>query len=287
MHDTHPLPPADVVVDGVRLSVTRHGRPAGQPILLLHGFPTSAYLWHDVMRDLGREHDLVAPDLVGLGCSEHADRRRYPLGAQAQLMVTLLDRLEIERAVVCGHGVGGAVAVHLGASAPERVAGLVLVDAAVHADAWPPPPVVPLLVPGVGELVAGAARYRPAVGEALLGRSLGCAPEPSGSAGLVQPYLAALRRPYGVAGLIRFARAVDLRAAEADWQTLRALVPPTLVLWGEDDRLHSSAYGRRLAAEMPRASWVPVAEAGHLLPQQRPERVAEEIGGFLAELAAA
>lgn len=285
MHDAHPLPPADLVVDGVRLSVTRHGRPAGAPLLLLHGFPTTAYLWHDVMRDLGREHDLIAPDLVGLGLSEHAGRGRYALPAQAQLFLRLLDDLGVGQVAACGHGLGGAVAVHLAAAAPERVRGLVLLDAPVHADAWPVPPVLPLLVPVVGELLAAGLRRSPAAARAVLARAI------SGPAAWserqAQPYLAVLHRPGGAASAVRFARSVDLAATERDWELLRTLVPPTLVLWGEEDHLHSTAYGRRIAAEMPRANWVPVADAGHLLPQQRPERVAEEIGGFLAELAAA
>ena len=45
----------------------------------------------------------------------------------------------------------------------------------------------------------------------------------------------------------------------------------------------SSAYGRRLAAEAPGAVWVPVAGGGHLLPEQCPERVAEEVAAFVGE----
>jgi pimeloyl-ACP methyl ester carboxylesterase len=59
--------------------------------------------------------------------------------------------------------------------------------------------------------------------------------------------------------------------------------PPTLVLWGEQDVWHGPAYGRRVVADLPGALWVPVPDAGHLLPEDRPERVAEEVEGFLAE----
>jgi pimeloyl-ACP methyl ester carboxylesterase len=60
--------------------------------------------------------------------------------------------------------------------------------------------------------------------------------------------------------------------------------PPTLVLWGEDDALLSLEYGRRVATQL-RAAWVPIAGAGHLLARERPERVAEELAGFLEGLA--
>ena len=65
---------------------------------------------------------------------------------------------------------------------------------------------------------------------------------------------------------------------------MREIAPPTLVLWAEDNHLLSTAYGRRLALDVPGAAWVPIGGAGQLLPQDRPERVAEEIAGFVAEL---
>ncbi|MBA2530143.1 MAG: alpha/beta hydrolase, partial [Euzebyales bacterium] len=79
--------------------------------------------------------------------------------------------------------------------------------------------------------------------------------------------------------------AVDMAATEAAWVLLRSAPPPTLVLWGEDDAVHTTAYGRRLAGELPGAAWVPVTGAGHLLPTERPERVAEELAAFAAEVA--
>jgi pimeloyl-ACP methyl ester carboxylesterase len=97
-------------------------------------------------------------------------------------------------------------------------------------------------------------------------------------------YLSALRSPEDATALLRLVRGVDLGAVERSWEILRAAPIPTLVLWGEQDRLRSPAYGRRLAGEMPGAVWAPVADAGHLLPAERPERVAEEVAGFLAEL---
>lgn len=285
MRDPHPLPGTDHVVHGVRLHVVGHGRarPGAVPLVLLHGLPTSSYLWRDVMRDL--EHDVrtIAPDLVGLGRSERPrgrDRSRLTLATQAARVLALLDALGLDRVAVAGHDLGGAVAVHLTALAPERVAGLVLVDAPVHADLWPPAPVLPLLVPGVGEAWVGALQRAPALAARVLRRALG-APADRELRHYVEPLLA----PGAAAGLLRLVRAVDPAAAEAALRLVCAGPPPALVLWGERDRLFSPAYGRRLAGELG-ASWVPVGEAGHLLPQERPQRVAEEIAAFLAELPA-
>src|SRR5512135_3525756 len=179
MPDPHPLPGSDVVVFPelaaaatglLRLHVVRHGtsgpREVGRgrtgpgrvdpgddalPVLLLHGPGTSSHLWRDVARDLSSAHACIAPDLAGLGASEHPRASpAYRLAAQAHILLAMLDALGHDRVAVAGHDLGGAVAVHLAAIAPRRVAALVLLAAPVHRDAWPVPAAVPFLLPGAG-----------------------------------------------------------------------------------------------------------------------------------------
>ena len=159
----HQLPGDDVVVDGVRLHVVRYGpsTPGRPPLLLLHGLGTSSYLWRDVMRAVGHDTSTIAPDLIGLGRSEF-DANRVDLPNQALAVLRLLDEWDIGRVVVAGHDLGGSVALHLATLAPDRVAGLALVDAPVHADAWPVPAVLPLLAPGLGRAYVSSLRRVPA-----------------------------------------------------------------------------------------------------------------------------
>lgn len=288
MHDSHPLPGTDVLAAGLRVHVVRHGadthNPDGLPILLLHGMPTSSYLWHDVMRDLEREHPMIAPDLLGFGRSERPARReRYALEAQARLLLQVLDELGVPRAVVVGHGLGGTVGVHLTAIAPERVAGLVLMHSPLHPETWPTPPVLPLLVPGLRQAYVRVLQLFPRLAGRVVARSLRAQCEPAELAHYVTPLLGA----EGGRGLVDFVNAVDLDAAALAWAQVREIAPPTLVLWAQDNHLLSPAYGRRLALDVPGAVWVPISGDGQLLPQDRPERVAEEIAGFVAELAPA
>lgn len=284
MHDAHPLPGGDAVVEGVRIHVVRHGRDDRDhehpPLVMLHGLPTSSYLWHDVMRNLEHGHRMAAPDLVGLGRSEHpANPRLHALDVQARLLLRVLDQLRLRRFVVVGHDIGGTVAVHMAAQAPTRVAGLVLCHAPLHADVWPVRPVLPLTLPGVRRAYAVALRRLPGAARQVMRRSLRTDLEPRELAHYVAPLLTA----EGMRGLLDTVAAVDMTAANRSWQAVCAAAPPTLVLWGEDNHLLSPAYGRRLVADLPGAAWVPVS-GGPLLPQERPERVAEEIDGFVADL---
>ncbi len=251
------------------------------PLLLLHGLGTSSYLWRDVMRAVGHDTETIAPDLVGLGRSE-LDPSRVDLQSQALSVLGLLDAWAIDRVVVAGHDIGGSIAVHLVSLAPDRVAGLALVDAAVHADVWPVPAVLPLLAPGMGRAYVSGLRRMPRIARRVMRQALG----PGLSDHEVAAYLTPLLTPTGGAGLLAVARAIDLAGVEAAWELVRVAAPPTLVLWGMHDAVLSPAYGRRVAGDLPdRAAWVPVAGAGHLLPAERAERVSEELAAFLAEVA--
>lgn len=279
------LPPLDSERDPLRLHLVEHGRrqaPGSPPLLFLHGLPTNSFLWREVAHDLEHHQLCLMPDLVGMGASERpADRSHYRLDGQARAMLRLLDVLGVEKTVLVAHDLGGGVAVHLAALAPDRVAAMVLIDTPLHQDAWAPRSALPLLTPGLGEVGVLGFRAAPGVAEKLLARSLGTALPPA----QLRPYVEPLRRPDGARGLLAMARGTDLTAVQAAWRLVCAAPPPTLVLWGEHDKLHAPSYGRRVAGEVG-GTWSPVGDADHLLPQQRPERVGEEICGFLAEIAA-
>ena len=188
-----------------------------------------------------------------------------------------------ERVVVVGHGLGGAVGVHLVALDGRRVAGLALLDAPLHADAWPVAGALPMLVPGIRAICARALPVVPWLAEWMLAQAVGRGSDVRDMRPLDR-YVEALRAPGAARGLVHFLTAVDPVATEAAWHIVRAAPPPTLVMWGAEDRVHNLSYGRRIAGEIPSAAWVPVAGAGHLLPEEHPARVAEELVAFHAEV---
>jgi 2-hydroxymuconate-semialdehyde hydrolase len=287
----HEVRTIDHVVSGIRLRMSTCGGPGdgldpAPALLLIHGFGTSSALWRQVSPEMcAATQDgihVLAPDLVPLGGSERVGGR-VDLARQAALLIGLLDQLGIKRVIAVGHGLGGAVAVHLAALDSKRVAGLALLDAPVHADAWPPTGMLPLLLPGARTVAAGALPYLPWLAHRVLARTIGAGSDATDGRPLDR-YVDALREPGAARALVQFAGGVDLIGVEAAWNIVRAGPPPTLVMWGAEDRLHSIGYGRRMAGELAGAAWVPVLGAGHLLPEERPERVAEELVAFHAEV---
>ncbi|HEX4016462.1 MAG TPA: alpha/beta hydrolase [Frankiaceae bacterium] len=283
--DPHPLPGNEVLVPGasgpLRLHVAEHGRSGGHlPLLMIAEPPATSYLWRDVARDLEREWRSFMPDLLGTGASERpAVRRAYAIDAQANALAGSLDALGLTRVAVVASGLAGAVAVELAARLPERVAALALIGAVVHGDAWPTAGVLPLLPVGPGEAIFTALRAGGDRGRRRVARWLGTEPGPD-----LDSYVELLRSRAGARAMLRVFRSVDMQVLAHSRELVGISPPPTLVLWGEHDPLLSLEYGRRVATQFG-ATWVPVADAGHLLARECPERVAEELAGFLGGLA--
>ena len=95
-------------------------------MLLIHGIGDSSDTWRPVIDQLARHHTVVAPDLLGHGRSEKP-RADYSVAAYANGMRDLLSVLEIDRATVVGHSLGGGVAGQFAYQFPERCERLVLV----------------------------------------------------------------------------------------------------------------------------------------------------------------
>src|SRR3954464_9201900 len=102
-------------------------RGAGEPILLVHGFPTSSHLWLAVVAKLAPGHRVIVVDLLGFGRSDAPPDAEYTIAAHGARLLLLLDALRIERACVAGHGIGSAIAIWLALNAPERISCVALV----------------------------------------------------------------------------------------------------------------------------------------------------------------
>lgn len=115
-----------VTVNGKRIHVLERGH-GEQVLFFIHGNSESAFNWEEVWSGLPDSLHLVAYDLPGHGTSERDWNMRHVLPYQAQVAVSVLDELRIQRAVWIGHSQGGGVSLGASIFHPEYVDGLVLV----------------------------------------------------------------------------------------------------------------------------------------------------------------
>jgi pimeloyl-ACP methyl ester carboxylesterase len=113
----------------LELAVIEHGPLGGQPLLALHGWRDNAASFERLAAELP-EYRLIAPDFPGHGRSSRRHcQAAYYIWSYVEDVLALLDQLPLERCVLMGHSMGGAVAILVAALYPERVQSLVLLDA--------------------------------------------------------------------------------------------------------------------------------------------------------------
>jgi pimeloyl-ACP methyl ester carboxylesterase len=246
-------------------------------VLLLHGQPGSARDWARVIEALDSSADAIALDRPGW------DGRTDPTGVAGNgaAAVAALDARGVERAVVVGHSFGGAVAAWLGAWHPERVAALVLAAPAANSasltwvdEVFAAPVVGPVLS---GAMLAGAA------GVLGSGRGRQLASMRSGlDDGYLRSLASMLRRPWARRSFVVEQRALVRELPELE-RSLGEIGAPTVIVEGAGDHVVPVAAARALARQIGGAELMMLPRAGHLLPHQHGEQLAEIIRGIGVE----
>ena len=130
-----PFRATDRTIDGTQLRIIDSG--TGTPVVLLHGFGASMYSWRHTLPALtAAGYRVIAFDNRGFGFSAKP-AHGYRTAEYATLTTALLDSLHIASAVLVGHSMGGAIAAEVALAHPDRVRGLVLIDAAGYGMRWP------------------------------------------------------------------------------------------------------------------------------------------------------
>ncbi len=267
----------DVSSGVVRLRTTEWrtatSREDEAPILMLPGALATRLSFRQVARWLAPHVRVIAVDFPGFGDSEKPSAQRYDYGvaAFAEAIADLFGGLDLSRANVLGHGVGGAVALRLSASRPELVKRLALIAPLAH-PARAPLGMRPLLAPVVGGLL-----FRQLVGKSLFFRIYRERVNPAADQAMLEMYYESLSSPASRAALLATLRdAQDSRTVIADCRRVRA---PSLLLWGRNDRLFPIEQGRHLSREMPH-SGLEILTSAHAPHEEVPEATAKILLDF-------
>jgi haloalkane dehalogenase len=108
----------------------------GEPIVLLHGNPTSSYLWRNVIPHLEGRSRCLAPDLIGMGRSGKAPDGRYRLADHVRYLDAWFEGLDLSRVTLVVHDWGSALGFHWARRHPDRVKALVYMEALVRPVTW-------------------------------------------------------------------------------------------------------------------------------------------------------
>jgi len=275
-----PPPSTFVSVGGLDVHLRDEGpRQDPSPIVLLHGTGSSLHAWDGWVAALKSRRRIVRYDLAGFGLTGPSPDGIYSLENDVSLLIALLDKLGIERCVLGGNSLGGAIAWRAALAHPARIEKLILVDAGgypPHAASMP-----------LGFRLARLARlpFIAAILEHVLPRSL-----------VAQGF----RNIYGDPGKVtqeQIDRSVELtqragnrralleRAQQRRTGILAERIPelklPTLILWGGRDRLIPPDDAERFHRDIAGSTLVVFDDLGHAPEEEDPARTVAAVKQFL------
>jgi haloalkane dehalogenase len=266
-------------VGGYAMHVMEVGR--GRPVLLLHGNPTWGFLYRRVAGELtGASLRLIMPDLIGLGFS---DKPRsvtdHQLDAHGAWIGALIDRLDLQNMIFVGQDWGGPIGLRALADRRDRLAGLVILNTVVGP---PRPGFRPTRFHRFANmpLVSDLAFRMFQVPQSMLGRAQAERASISGTVARAYRYpLRNIRERLAPLGLARMVpnnlehpSIEPLRKCQSVVETFQG---PTAIVWGERDPILGRVRSH-VERMLPRAR-VTLTQAGHFVPEEAPEEIADAI----------
>jgi len=285
------LPPHGrfVEVDGARLHYFEEG--SGPPLVLIHGLAGQTRVYtHSLLDRLKAEHRVIIIDRPGCGYSTRPRGASAAISAQARTIARFIETLGVERPLVVGHSLGGAIALSLALNHPELVSGLALIAPLTHAQDEVPPLFRGLAIKSA--LLRGLVGWTSAIPISIRNRKIvletAFGPEPvvldyaTRGGGLLN------LRPHSFINASRdlmAAKGEELAAMEARYQHLTV---PVGVLFGTADRiLDAVKHGTAMATKVIGLDLELIEDAGHMIVITAPDRSASFIKRMARRAAAA
>lgn len=277
-----PAPSDFVTLAGMPVHYRDQGpRDAATTVVLLHGTSASLHTWEGWVAALEDEYRVVSLDLPGFGLTgPFMEHDNYSIDAYTAFMGQVMDALEIDQAVIAGNSFGGEVAWETALAMPDRVSGLILVDAAgypMQAQSMP----LGFRIAQIPALSGLMNRVLPrSVIESSV-RNVYGNPDLVTDELVDRYYELTLREGNRAALSKRFAR---IAWRDESGERLATLQQPTLVIWGGQDRLIPPDNGERFAQDIPDAELVMFDELGHVPQEEDPQATVAVARVFLAQL---
>ena len=252
--------------------------PRGAPVLMLvHGSNASLHTWEPWAARLGKRYRVIRFDLPGHGLTGPSPARLYSAAAFADVVEKVRAKLGVDHMVLGGNSMGGGVAWHYALMYPERLTGLILVDASGQPAPKGHKPPFAFRVAQTPVLREFAAMITP---RSLIEQSLpdGFYDRSLATDAQIDRYWELLRYPGNrTATIDRFSTTPDY----ATPARLARITTPTLILWGDDDRLIPVSSGRWMAANIPGSQLIVYPSTGHIPMEERADESAADVYRFI------
>ncbi len=259
-----------------------HYRSAGEGevILFLHGFPTSAYLWRNIMLELASDFQVIAIDLPAYGKSDKRLKDSYSFRYYERILSQFLENLGIDKVTLGVHDLGGPIGLYWLVQNMDQVNRLLLFNTLVYPQfSW----AVKLF--GLAVRLPVLSNWLTSPNGIKRAMCLGVHHKERLSEEIIQAYQAPFQDTNARKALLKSAQRLSMKGFHEIAEKLPNFKRPVQIIYGEQDKIlpNVSATMQRVQEDLPQANIVCLPDCGHFLQEDAPKQIAEQIGIFMKQ----
>ncbi len=277
------LADSHVLINNNRIAHGIHG--AGIPAVLIHGTPSSSFIWRNVVPDLvASGYQVHVFDLLGYGLSERPwdEAADTSITGQVAVLEGMMEHWGLQSAHIVSHDIGGGIAQRLAVFSSQRVRSLTMIDV-VSFDSYPSRRTQQQMQEGLENLIKKPdAEHREHFRDWLLSAVVD---KDALADTALDIYLDFISGPIGQGSLFHHqVRHYDPKHTMEVSPRLHELgALPVQILWGEDDAWQVTDWARKLHASIPNSQLHLIKDCGHFAMEDKPREISTHILRFLAE----
>lgn len=263
--------------DGVKLNLHYVIHGEGDPILLIHGWPTSSHLWRNVMPTLAKTHQVIAIDLPGFGLSDKPLAISYSFKLYEQAIDAFLNAMRITKTGLVVHDLGGPVGLMWALKHSDKVTAIGILNTLVYPEfSWAVKLfVLASMLPGVKHWLGSQKGLEAAI---KLGVNDPSQLKQADLASYYLPFISAKSRK----ALMKTVQGLSRRHFARLGKEISQINKPVRLIYGENDRIlpDIAKTMTRLKEDLPNAELTCIPGCGHFLQEDKPELIGQYLSEF-------
>lgn len=254
---------------------------SGEPVLLLHGWPTSSFLYRNIMPQIARNNRVIALDLPGFGLSEKNPRTTYSFRFYSKILSGFLEKLKIDSIGLAVHDLGGPVGLFWACCNPEKITKLAILNTLVYPEmSWAVKLFILMIkMPLFNSFLTSPSGLRIAMRFGIKDIKQHTREMFDGT---TEPFKTADDRK----ALLKAGSDLQPKGFFLIAQRIKSFKIPVRIIYGEADKIlpDIAQTVRRLQVDLPQAEVIPIPGCSHFLQEDRPELVSRLLADFFRGL---
>jgi len=264
--------------NNLKIHTLIEGDKSNPSLVLVHGWPSSCYLWRHMIPKLSKHFYVLAPDLPGHGKSDKPTNAKYDLGFLRGFILDFYDELNLKTASLAVHDLGGMAGLSFAIRHPERLDKFIIMDTSPYPE-WSfllHLSIYLLKQKYLTRFFLNRFVFKQVLKNGFFNKKI------------ITPHVLNLFRvPWISSKESRraFYKTIEIPPSQMvePKEALQKMKSPTMILWGENDFFFPFKIARRLHKDIKNSTLVGVDKAGHFLQEEQPEFISRQIISFLKD----